>query len=434
MDIKVKKADLLDLIIVILIFSQLVILGFFGLNSVMNKVVTVLILIRIILHPHLFPKFSIISSLTVLLLFVLSVVSEGGERAVWSSNFLLIFYPFVYMLYWVYLFLYNPSFIKRVLNKSYFIVNAVMILNIAVMLIQIYFPYSIQARITGAQIDYYEDTICGLFSYGSTHVVGLYCIFVVLYNLSYGKHLNKSHKVLNWCYTVVIALMNCFISLNNDNKAFFFLLPLFLFLYIVLTDNKITQKVSQYILGGLGTLGVIVLGTYFLFPSIHKYVNNTLIKTLSDFLSNFNAGAKAVGSNERIAIIGYALKKAETWKFGQGIATAYLNQSGYHNFRHFGQSDLGSFVLLIGIWFFIAILISYLYFSISIIKGDSKQRISTVFIIVLTGVLLILTLYTQCFSRTNVIITLMLIVSALHIKQNEIRKKESENNRESGDA
>ena len=79
MDIKVKKADLLDLIIVILIFSQLVILGFFGLNSVMNKVVTVLILIRIILHPHLFPKFSIISSMTVLLLFVLSVVSDREE-------------------------------------------------------------------------------------------------------------------------------------------------------------------------------------------------------------------------------------------------------------------------------------------------------------------------------------------------------------------
>ena len=47
MDIKVKKADLLDLIIVILIFSQLVILGFFGLNSVMNKVVSELSFIRI---------------------------------------------------------------------------------------------------------------------------------------------------------------------------------------------------------------------------------------------------------------------------------------------------------------------------------------------------------------------------------------------------
>ena len=105
--------------------------------------------------------------------------------------------------------------------------------------------------------------------------------------------------------------------------------------------------------------------------------------------------------------------------YGKGLGTAKLYTSGYCGFAHFGQSDLGSALMLGGMAFTIA-MITYYCFIICDITSTRKKDYPNI----LSFILLILCfmLFIQCISRTNLMMVILMILMTFQF----MRRKENE--------
>ena len=167
---------------------------------------------------------------------------------------------------------------------------------------------------------------------------------------------------------------------------------------------------------------MLVLNLLFIVPLIiyMLYESNSAIREFFEMVSIArNLGNRAIGSTERIAIIMFALEKPSTWIIGTGFGSSFIYESGYMGFVHFGQADLGSILILGGIWYLIIQVIFYFkgFCLVSDCEGMKNTRKIELMIVII--LLLVLT-YTKCFSRTNVISSLILIILAL---RNRISKE-----------
>ena len=241
----IRKKDFVDQIIFIMIFLQLTIFEFMGYIAILNKALVVLIII------HLYIKNGknnvnnkvFISGIVFIMLFIGSSLCRGGTLSVFFNNFSQTFYPMVYA-YFIYdLNRRNSIVIKNFLEKGFWIINIVFVVNLVVMIMQITYPYSINAKIVYNEITYYPDTISGLFQYASTHLVGIFTGFVFVYNCAWARRLKKRVlKKMLYVYTVVTLLVSVYISLNNDNKMFFILFPIIVVGMYFVNQSKINRK------------------------------------------------------------------------------------------------------------------------------------------------------------------------------------------------
>ena len=404
-------SNTVDASLLMLMFLQLVILEFFGLGQLLNKITSVLILLRLIsIYKHkIFNSKAFLIALGIIILFILSVIfSVNFQADNVKINFLLLIYPLMYVLYIFFIFRDKPKFISSLIEKSFILFNIVFIVNIIVMIIQIIYPYSINAVADTTDTPEYFDLISGLFQYSSTHNVSIFTAFIIVYNLTFFKRLKVIwKKILLFIYILVSIVASVIISLFNDNKALFLLLPFVLLIYIVIS---MTVKNSAKKFITLLTICIILIIAIFLYiinPIVQKFVDENILNLLKLINESFTLGSEALGSNERIAIIGQALSSPSTWFFGNGFATVPIYSNGYLGYSHFGQSDFGSLLTLGGIWFVIANFVYYIYIFRKIINS---KKISVVVGLVL--LLLLISIYTQCFSRTNTITCLVLLMMA----------------------
>ncbi|MCR5213892.1 MAG: hypothetical protein K6E10_05715 [Eubacterium sp.] len=143
---------------------------------------------------------------------------------------------------------------------------------------------------------------------------------------------------------------------------------------------------------------------YARFVTIFKYVRKAFV-----------AGNSISGSGERVALVVYALKNPDTWILGEGFSHAGLYQAKIHGFKHFGQSSLGAFLILGGVWYTIVITGLYTKIFINLIGGKIKSVISIGAILVFA----FLMIYTQTFTRTNIMTALVLIMLAFGMRQRQ---------------
>lgn len=407
---KVNVNNSVDYMLLSLIYMQLVILEFFGLSQPLSKCISICILLRVIFLRGKQWKRGIILCAILTVIYLISLqfgISYSPSDA--KSNFLLQLYPALYTYYIVFLCNNRPKIIDNCLNYGFWIFNITMLSNVVVLLIQIFVPYSIIAVADESElISYYEDNISGLFQYSSVHVVCLFTIFIILYNLSYAESIrNRTVKFFIRLMTVVMTILSFYIAANSDNKAFFLLFAIVLFLYWY-SDNLTSVK---RILSVMTLLIIVPLALYILYVS-----NNDINDFLDSIISSHNLGNRAIGSTERIAIILFALQRTSTWIFGTGFGSTFIYEAGYMGFAHFGQSDFGSILVLGGIWYLIVQFVFY-FRSFCTVTDCESLKTGWPLKLSIAVILILILVYTKCFTRTNVISSLLLIMLAFRKKQ-----------------
>lgn len=414
----VKKINAVDYSLLILMYSQLVILEFFGYGQTLNKIITVLILARVIFMRGKNWQYGLLCGGGLGILYILGLLL--GDNFVFSnaqSNFLMLLYPAVYTYYIVFMCKNRPYIIDGFLERGFWLFNITMIVNIVVLLLQIFVPYSVNAVIADSNvIGYYEDTISGLFRYASTHVVCLFTIFIILYDISYVKRIQKrSIRTLIWIFVAVMTIITFFIAANSDNKAFFLLLPLSVFTFWFsgnMSSASRLLKVTSFIL----LIPVAIMLLYNFSDSARVIIDENFLRTFDLIVSARNLGTAANGSNERIAIISYALSKASTWITGTGFGSSFIYSSGYLGFNHFGQADFGAVLILGGVWF-TALLLAFYMRSFILIVGQQNNKKRSILKPSIFVILFCTAVYTQCFTRTNTMSTLILIMFAFRVRE-----------------
>lgn len=419
----IKKGVAIDSSILLLMYLQLVVLEFFGYGQILNKIVVVIILFRLLFFKGRQWQFGLICGTGLCALYLCSFLFGDTLNASNAmSNFLMQLYPAVYTYYIVFLCRNQPEFIDNCLKKGFWVFNVTMCVNIVVLLMQILVPYSINAVIADSNvIGYYEDTISGLFRYASVHVLCLFTIFIVLYDISFRKQLkNKSVKNFLTILIFVTTAVSLYIAARSDNKAFFLLLPISLLAYWFAGDMHYRKK-TMWICAGVFTMFLTVFLIYNVNSSIRTFIDKNFTNTINIIINAHGLGSSANGSSERIAIISYALNKGSTWLSGTGFGSSYIYSSGYLGFNHFGQADFGSILILGGILYTTLLLVYYLK-SFLLIVGQSSlksRRPLTLAILVITFCVVV---YTQCFTRTNLAITMILIMLAFRVRCNDERR------------
>lgn len=406
MIIKIKKNDFIDTILLSIMFAQLIILEFFGFGGTMNKLLAILLIARMIFYPHKRKNYIGELSVLIIFLFVFNLLFTGmGRTDIIKTNFLVIFYPYIYMCFVCFLCKQRPEYMNSLTKRMIIPLNIIMVVNIVVLILQIQYPNLISAVITTKEIDYYEDTVSGLFEYGSTHIVCLFTTAVVLFNFSVIKKLKgkKTGKLLAFV-TLLIVVFIFGISTFNDNKAIYVILPIALLLFWLAQIKSNYKRIARIVLILIGIVMACILSKDF-----YAFLDDNVFNVYKMSAEAWNLGTQANGSNERIAIIMFALAKLSTWLCGTGFGNSAVYAEGYLGFKHFGQADLGSIMILGGIWFTIVLIYTYIKMLNTIAKDNKKNKwvglgIAVIFILSI--------IYTQCITRTNSVSCQILIALA----------------------
>lgn len=309
----------------------------------------------------------------------------------------------------------KTKFIDKVMDKCFWIFNLTLLINFVVLYMQINFPYSIIATTTANEIDFYLDLCSGLFTYGGTHVLNLFTCFIAVYNFAFAsklKNLNRKHALI--IYNIIIIGISLFISTFNDNKAMFILLPVIIAIYFYSCKKTQSARIDR-ILKTIITIPLLIILLYQVSPEIKSFIDDNFLSLNTMINESVNIGNEANGSNERIAMIKYALDDVETYLFGKGFATVGLYTEGFEGFNHFGQADFGTLLNLGGIWFVIVLFYSYYRMIMKIVDKKNKNVIASVGIFCF---LMFVFAYTQAFTAKDLCLALILIALAFKCEFN----------------
>lgn len=296
----------------------------------------------------------------------------------------------------------NSKYDFRSILKSYFyLLNFFWIANLIIV--------SIQCTGNGFMIKpewiasnhVYEDHCSGLFGANGTHRLSIFSVFMLIYNLNFAKEISSSgRRKCMYMYILVTSMWILYISMFNDNKTLFALMPAYLLSYYIIhaTNDTIIKK-----LRGLAKLLPIVIllvvsGIIISIasPTIVSYFQDKIVESGMRFITLGKYGSG--GSIERITIATDALKNGYGWLLGKGLGAAAMSErlsGNYLGYRHFSMSSMGSMIALGGIWFYLSVCLFYAHFFYRFIKLQRKSFVRWLLcLLILIG----LTMYTPIFD------------------------------------
>ena len=180
-----KTGSGIDALIISLIMAKVFLLEYLGMAGIVNNVIFLLIGVRLIFSGWKIPKKLLFLVCLITMLLVLSYSAGSIVPGKTSYNLKAIQTFFFYALFIVMLKTNGSDLLDFGKQRWIVFFNVVYAVNCIVILIQVYYPYSLMAAapMTG-QIPFYEDLISGLFMYASTHAVALFSCFVLLIDLT----------------------------------------------------------------------------------------------------------------------------------------------------------------------------------------------------------------------------------------------------------
>ncbi|MBM6744343.1 hypothetical protein H6A32_08485 [Drancourtella massiliensis] len=417
LNLRIRKN--LDLFIVFLIIMQLVFLKFNGYEQIGNKLLTALIGVTVIKHIYKFMSNSVEILLLGLLvfLFLINILLLGGSPGNIRSNIAILLYPILSVLFIGYFIENYSKEFFGMMKKAFYLINGYYLLNVIVLMIQLQGNGFMVGRNAAGTINpMYEDLIAGLLGYSGTHQLSLFLVFVVLYNLTYWKYVvRKSRKNILFIYILLNVIFGCYISIENYNQAFFFLLPLAFILYILsigidASEMRIPDKtIMKYIVLAIGILFII----YILYNRniwVQEFIDDNILDKLDMASSAMDMGLSANGSDERFAIILYGLNNYDGWCLGRGFGNYFIYSGGALGFRHFGQGSIGTLICLGGIWFVLA----WVLLNAFILTKTIFRRINLVGFMIIVAYYIFLGVY--CQVAYDNIVALWAIMSLLPIR------------------
>lgn len=412
MNLKIGK----DEFILLLMYIEAIVFGFVGQTQNFNRLILLLIILRLFCdYKHCMRD--LLWFYLYIMLFAINIVINGGRFDIGIRNFLVFLYPLSQAYFILYLCRYKRDVLKKCFDRGFWLFNITAVLNLLAAFVQCFMP----GIITPVNIYDYTvmsvDNISGLFGYGATHTLCLFMIFIIIYNtVKLRQTKSKLKRYVMLLYLLIITIAMCVISIIGDNKAFFLMLPVSAVLYYALINLRTNNQKAILKLCVLVVFVTIMLLIFYNINSLFKsLVDKYILRTLNIAWEAIGVGNEAYGSTERIAIIGFAFAMLSTWILGTGFGSAMVFESGYMGFAHFGQADLGALLILGGIWITLFIVIMYCNFFMSMALPQGRRNVicwlSMVFFVLVTC------LYTQCFTRTDIMFCLIMLMLSLQHEQ-----------------
>ena len=410
--------------LLMLMYFKLFIIDYLGYGSIMNIILGVLIIL-FSLREIMSNKFDKGLLIQLVLIFVLEMISflcgTGNSINIFRINFNLMLYPMLFAIYIFLLAKNYPQLLKKFYTNNWALFNITMLINLVIMKFQIDNPYSFVAR--GLNMDdivglsYWGDNASGLFAAYGTHIVCIFTTFIIIYdiNIIRDKCTKHSKRIATKILLATIIIFSLIIASQNDNKALYFYLPLTLLLYLFLgrsTSNKITK-----IIFGITIFLLVFFIAYFASNTLRNIVEKTIIAPIMEnFVKALNTTGQVAGSGQRFSQINYAMKKYSTWLLGVGIGKTEYYHSNFMGFMAFGQSDLGTLLILCGIWFVITLISIYIRIYFSVINM-LKINTNKFFNICLLIYIIITMIYTNIFvGNSSLQFTLLLLMITFAFK------------------
>lgn len=398
--------SILDTLIIGLILCKVFFLEFLGIAGFVNTLVFVLIGIRLLFSNWLIPRklLFLIGVFVMLLMISFSIGYSLPGNAVYNIKALQTF--IIYALFVIFAKANGLGVLDFKKTPWLIFFNAVYALNCLIMLIQVLFPYSIMAAAPATgQISFYDDLVSGLFMYASTHAVALFSCFVLLVDLNCARSVSGELRIPVAFCAVVVFVSALGMAALNDNKALFVLLPIVLLLYYAEGLSSVNfEKVAKSLLI-LASVFLTVFALYAFNSSFARFFNDNVLSLFDLVKSSSTLGTGAIGSGERIAIIKYSFDMPSSWLFGLGLGAATFHEGYFCGFTHFGQADFGSLTILLGIWFLLVLIATYVF---CVSYGCHGRRVYVLFLS-LCVLAVLAAIYTQCFTRANNSVLLLFI-------------------------
>lgn len=281
----------------------------------------------------------------------------------------------------------NRFNLNKCLRKMLWVLNLWWIINLYVVSIQnTGNPLFIKQNWL-SENDFYPDLCCGLFGFNGTHELAFFSCFILVVNLWYIEDCkNKVKTVIATLFLVGSESYNLLLSVGNDNKVSFVLIPAVLIIYIILKYRwqqirfiRRGFRYTKYIMLFLALFAVLMS-----IPRIRMTMEEAVFSKISRILFYRNAGS-IYGGNERLAIIREAFSQHKTWFLGAGMGASLWIEEGAHGFTHYGLNSMGSFLIQVGIWitFLHCLVYSGMCSKLVNIKWSSRRKTRIVFVLCL---------------------------------------------------
>lgn len=421
MNLIIRRKSIYD-ITLYLIIGQVVLFRFLNIQRSLNKVIIVCEILCFLLRRNKKIHINRFFFLTIGLIIINGIVLGFGET--YKSNVLMLLYPFLDILYicW-YLERYESSMLSF-MNKLCVPLNMYMWINILVMLIQMQGNY-FMVGFSDWNNPAYWDLISGLFGYSTTHVVCMFSVFVIVYDLVQIRLLKGNSRLYMKCNLILLAGALSWISLINDNNAFFLVAPTMLLYWIIFSNDMRRVSRFQKIMMGflliIGFTGAMLV----LFPSIKIYLYDSIFYKVVGAFQVAKEGTKVShGSMERFAQIFYGLQYLDGWKMGIGLNKSGLFNDGFLGFAHFGNASAGGMVCLAGIWAWISISLAYAECVSNLMKINNRE--SKLIFVASSLFVVMISMYTTPFTDVSIALAAFFIVVAFWYadKMNVIDRRE----------
>ncbi|MBM6810023.1 hypothetical protein H5983_02870 [Faecalitalea cylindroides] len=359
------RLKMIENLILLLIIGQVVVFRYFNVYETMNKVILTFIILLIIFNTLLGKgnriniKENTIGIASVILLLVLNGFLYGNNQT-FKSNVLMMFYPIMNMFYltW-YVKKHQNSFYKRMIQLK-FVINIYFIINIIVMFIQLQGNYFMIGVVT-QENTMYQDLISGLLGYSMTAAVCYFSTFVIMYNVVISGTIRRElRRKLFSIYNMILIFVMAYISMQNDNVQYFAILPLSFIILMIFKNRLSTVSGLQKVILMFFVCIFCITMILSIIPGLYETLNDTVFYKFTGAIEHMYDGASVThGSMERLALVVYGLAYANGWILGKGFSYSGVYTPYTFGFVHFGNANIGAFVCLGGIWFYIAII--YLY-------------------------------------------------------------------------
>ena len=376
---------------------QIMIGNFLGLSKIIGILVLILLLLSLIKDIRFYIKKQVLPTILFLCCTLVypffSFLKDGGDVYILINNIYYIIVPFALLLYTGMLCSTKMNYVKKRLERAVPLLNAYALLNIFVMTAQLVYNRGLYSNSVT-----YRDSISGLFGiYGQPNIT-IYITAVVLLdcfismNIAgvihiFGVKINFICKVILISYMILAAL--------NDNKAFYIIFILCVAYMWLISNYKyaLQRNQLQRLINFLFKIVILILMCAILFFVLVNYtfVGDFYYRIIHEVTQGWNSTNLVQGSSERIGMISYALSNQEMRIDGYGLATTIWKQEFAFGFVHFGQSDMGVFIILGGL-FFVTFIVAYIFCVINQILNSNFLAISGVVIMIIIGI------YTQIFT------------------------------------
>lgn len=303
--------------------------------------------------------------------------------------------------------LYLFYFVKteRITIFSTFLIQLYIWIGISQLVFNIYIDLFLEkAPLKHTSLFVVNDLYTGSFGYGTTGVLGVFQVMIII--LVIYRFINKNISIKTAFIYVVLIIISI---LNSEVKIFFYLIPISGFLILYYFRIRISYKYTAAL---ILTLSFLLLSTFYSFLGIETNVYKTVFEfaeNIGDPTSSSISGIALRGSIILNAIDG--IKETGNWVFGVGMGNmresvlSIGNGEYFEKYFHFSGTGISLGIALI-IWEFGLLgLILWLFYPLFLFKKMDKNNQSTS----LAKIFLILLLISNFYTLGNFSIHLITI-------------------------